>query len=69
LRWILGGRLVAVPMRAVGSLEDPQVVPLSPSAVGTSIVEMIERTLLLPIQVIQPLVPGMQETPSGTISR
>ncbi len=69
LRWILGGRLVAVPMRAVGSLEDPHVVPLSPSAVGTSIVEMIERTLLLPIQVIQPLVPGMEETPSGTISR
>jgi hypothetical protein len=56
-------------MRAAGSLDDPQVIPLSPSAVGTSIVEMIERTLLLPIQVIQPLVPGMQETPSGTISR
>jgi hypothetical protein len=69
LRWILGGRLVAIPMRAVGSLEDPQVVPLSPAAVGTSIVEMIERTLLLPIQVIQPLVPGMPAPPSGTISR
>jgi hypothetical protein len=69
LRWILGGRLVAIPMQAVGSLDDPRVIPLSPSAVGTSIVEMIERTLLLPIQVIQPLVPGMQETSSGTISR
>jgi hypothetical protein len=69
LRWILGGRLVAIPMQAVGSLDDPRVIPLSPSAVGTSIVEMIERTLLLPIQVIQPLVPGLQETSSGTISR
>jgi len=69
LRWILGGRLVAIPMRAVGSLENPEVVPLSPSAVGTSIVELIERTLLLPIQVIQPLVPGMEATPRDTISR
>jgi hypothetical protein len=69
LRWILGGRLVAIPMQAVGSLDDPRVIPLSPSAVGTSVVEMIERALLLPIQIIQPLVPGMQETSSGTISR
>jgi hypothetical protein len=69
LRWVLGGRLIAIPMRASGTLDDPQVVPLSPSAVGTSILEMIERTLLLPIEIIQPLVPGMQATPSGTISR
>lgn len=69
LRWVLGGRLVAIPMRATGSLEDPQVVPLSPAAVGTSILEMIERTLLLPIEIIQPLVPGLEETPSSTIRR
>jgi hypothetical protein len=69
LRWILGGRLVAVPMKAVGTLEDPRFIPLSPSAVGTSILEMIERTLLLPIEIIQPLVPGMEESASGTISR
>jgi hypothetical protein len=69
LRWILGGRLVAIPIKATGNLEDPQITALSPSAVGTSILEMIERTLLLPIEIIQPLVPGMQATPSGTITR
>jgi hypothetical protein len=69
LRWILGGRLVAVPMKAVGTLEDPRLIPLSPSAVGTSILEMIERTLLLPIEIIQPLVPGIEASPGGTISR
>jgi hypothetical protein len=37
--------------------------------VGTSILEMIERTLLLPIEIIQPLVPGMEATPSSTITR
>jgi hypothetical protein len=69
LRWILGGRLVAIPMKATGNLEDPQITALSPSAVGTSILEMIERTLLLPIEIIQPLVPGMEATPSSTITR
>jgi hypothetical protein len=69
LRWILGGRLVAIPMRAVGVLEDPQIIPLAPSAVGTSILDMIERTLLLPIEIIQPLVPGMEGSSRGTISR
>lgn len=69
IRWILGGRLVAIPMKATGTLEDPQIVPLSPSAVGTSILEMIERTLLLPIEIIQPLVPGLEQQDSGTITR
>jgi hypothetical protein len=69
VRWILGGRLVAIPMRATGDLEDPQVVALSPSAVGTSILEMIQRTLMLPVEIIQPLVPGMQPQESSTIVR
>jgi hypothetical protein len=69
LRWILGGRLVAIPMKALGHLEDPQIVPLSPAAVGTSILEMVERTLMLPIEIFQPLVPGIEGGPSGTISR
>jgi hypothetical protein len=69
LRWILGGRLVAIPMKATGNLEDPQITALSPSAVGTSILEMIERTLLLPVEIIQPLLPGTEAAPNGTISR
>jgi len=69
VRWILGGRLVAIPMKATGDLEDPQVMALSPSAVGTSILEMIQRTLMLPVEIIQPLVPGMQPQESSTIVR
>jgi hypothetical protein len=30
---------------------------------------MIERTLLLPIEIIQPLVPGMEQPGSGTITK
>jgi len=69
IRRILGGRLVAIPMKATGTVEDPQIVPLSPSAVGTSILEMIERTLMLPIDIIQPLVPGLEQQEDGTISK
>jgi hypothetical protein len=69
LRWILGGRLVAIPIKATGDMDDPDVVALSPSAVGTSILEMLQRTLMLPIEIIQPLVPGLAPQESGTIAR
>ncbi len=69
LGWILGGRLVAVPMKATGDLKDPKIVPLSPEAVGTSLLEMLKRTILLPVRIIQPFIPGMEEIESGTIAR
>jgi hypothetical protein len=69
LRWILGGRLVAIPMRATGHLDDPRIIPLSPTAVGTSILEMMKRTLMLPIQIIQPIVPGLDAQENTTITR
>jgi hypothetical protein len=69
VRWILGGRLVAIPMRATGNLEDPNMTALSPSAVGSSILDMIQRTLTLPIEIIQPLVPGMESREGSTITR
>ncbi len=69
LRWILGGRLVAVPMKATGELRDPKIVPLSPEAVGTSLFEMLKRTILLPVRILQPFIPGMEPVESGTITR
>jgi len=69
VRRILGGRLVAIPMKARGDIEDPQVVALAPSAVGTSIMEMLQRTLMLPVEIIQPLIPGMEAQEGGTITR
>ncbi len=69
IRWILGGRLVAIPMKATGELENPNIVALSPAAVGTSLLEMFQRTLALPIEIIQPLVPGMESQEGATITR
>ncbi|MBI5577961.1 MAG: AsmA-like C-terminal domain-containing protein [Deltaproteobacteria bacterium] len=62
LRWVLGGRLVAIPMEARGELSDPEVIPMAPSAVGQSILDMLGRTLRLPLHIIQPLIPGLDES-------
>jgi hypothetical protein len=62
LRWVLGGRLVAIPMLARGDIYDPEVIPMAPSAVAQSILDMLGRTLLLPLHIVQPLIPGLDES-------
>jgi len=62
LRWVLGGRLVAIPMEARGDLSDPEVIPLAPTAVAQSILDMLGRTIRLPLHIVQPLIPGLDES-------
>jgi|GEM_PF-862455 len=54
---ILGGNLVSVPVKISGDLKDPQVTFLSPSAVGSEFLGIVERTLKLPITLIEPIFP------------
>jgi hypothetical protein len=42
---ILGGSLVSVPVKIKGNLSDPEVTFLSPSAVGSAFLGIMERTL------------------------
>jgi hypothetical protein len=58
---ILGGTLVSLPFRAKGKLDDPDVIPLSPTAVGSGLLGILQRTLKLPITIIQPVLPGPKE--------
>ena len=58
---ILGGTLVSIPFRAKGKLEDPDVIPLSPTAVGAGLLGILQRTLELPITIIQPVLPAPEE--------
>ncbi len=58
---ILGGKLVSIPFKAVGELGDPDVIPLSPTAVGSGLLGILQRTLELPITIIQPVLPGSKE--------
>jgi len=54
---VLGGKIISIPFRAKGDLDDPDIIPLSPSAVGSGMLGILERTLKLPITIIQPLLP------------
>jgi len=54
---VLGGKIVSIPFRAKGDLDDPTVIPLSPTVVGSGVLALMERTLKLPITIIQPLLP------------
>ncbi|MGD9369579.1 MAG: AsmA-like C-terminal domain-containing protein, partial [Desulfobacteraceae bacterium] len=53
---ILQGTLIAVPVSVKGSVADPKVVPLSPSAVGSRLGSILKRTLKTPVRIIEPLL-------------
>jgi hypothetical protein len=55
---ILGGSLVSIPVKIKGKLSDPEVTFLSPAAVGSAFFGIIERTIKLPITIIEPVLPG-----------
>jgi hypothetical protein len=55
---ILGGKLISIPFHAKGDLQDPNVIPLPPMAVGAEVLGILQRTLKLPITIIQPIFPG-----------
>ena len=57
VRYVMAGRLVAIPVRLSGDLDDPKVTPFSPSAVGAGLLDTVKRFFGLPFHVIQPLLP------------
>jgi uncharacterized protein YhdP len=56
--YLLGGSLVTIPLSVSGSLEDPQVTVMSPSAVSKGLLGLGERTLKMPLKLIQSILPG-----------
>ncbi len=56
-RYILGGSLVSVPVKAEGDLYDPAVSILAPSAVVKSLLGLVERVLKLPVKIFESGVP------------
>ncbi|HUJ88997.1 MAG TPA: AsmA-like C-terminal domain-containing protein, partial [Syntrophorhabdales bacterium] len=57
VRYVMAGRLVAIPVRVTGDLENPEVTPFSPSAVGAGLLDTVKRIFHLPLKLIQPLLP------------
>jgi hypothetical protein len=58
---ITGGRLVTVPVRLKGDWEDPQVTMLSAASVGQRLLGMMRNTLMLPVDIMDPVIPGERE--------
>ncbi len=58
---ILGGTLVSVPVKVTGDWSDPKVTAMPASSVGSGLLGIIKRTVLLPVDMVQPLVNGEKE--------
>ena len=58
LGYILGGTLIQIPVGVTGPFEDPKVSLLEPAAVGKNLLGIVQRTLLLPVKLIRPVLPG-----------
>ncbi|HTG01148.1 MAG TPA: AsmA-like C-terminal domain-containing protein [Nitrospirota bacterium] len=52
---IMGGTLISIPTRVSGDLTNPDVVPLSPTAVGSRILKMFENIIKAPVDLVSPL--------------
>lgn len=50
---ILDGRLVSFPARATGAIDDPEITPLHPSAVGEGLVNMFTNLLKSPARLLE----------------
>jgi hypothetical protein len=57
----LEGTLVSIPVRVSGDLENPRITPMSPTAVGSSLLNLLKNTVQLPIKLVEPLFGGEEE--------
>jgi hypothetical protein len=58
---IMGGTLISIPVRVSGNIADPDVVFLSPTAVGKRILNILENIIKLPVDIVSPLMPKEKE--------
>jgi hypothetical protein len=58
---IMGGTLITIPVRVSGDMTEPDVVFLSPTAVGKRILSIMKNIIKLPVDIISPLMPKETE--------
>ncbi len=58
---IMGGTLISIPTRVSGNLANPDVVFLSPTAVGSRIVDIMKNIFELPAEIINPILEKQKE--------
>lgn len=60
---ILGGNFITIPFKIKGPLNNLNVTPLAPSEVGKGLLGIIKRTLHLPVDLIQLILPDDKKNP------
>jgi hypothetical protein len=58
---ILGGTLVALPIKVKGDVGNPEISYLSPSAIGSRLLGIAKNIIKLPLKLIKPLMPEEKE--------
>jgi len=53
--------LISIPFSIKGPLENLEVTPLSTSKVDSESLEIMQRNLQMPVQIIQPVIPEEQK--------
>jgi len=57
----IGGSILGIPVRVVGPLENPTVTYLSPTDVGSELLNLPVRILGLPLEAIRLFTPNIQQ--------
>ncbi len=57
VNYLLGGSLISIPVSITGTLDNPEVTVLSPSAIGSSLYNLAERTIKSPFKLIETINP------------
>jgi len=65
--YILKGTLISIPVRVHGDLNDPKIIPLDPSLLGSEFVGIMKRTLKLPFKLVQPFVKDLKKPSQNPI--
>ncbi len=58
---IMGGKLITVPVRIAGDWKDPHVTMLSAASVGSRLLGIMKNTLMLPVELVEPVLPKQDE--------
>lgn len=60
----IGGKeaaIITIPVGVKGDIRDPTVTVLAPGAVGEGLLNIVTNTLLLPFNILSPILPGSKE--------
>jgi hypothetical protein len=57
INYLLAGSLVTIPVSVKGTIDDPKVLVMSPSSVGSGLLKLGERVIKSPVKLIETMTP------------